>query len=71
MTEEPKRVGVSLPSPEDGNRFNYRNVVFWNYIEIRTMEKFNIPSDSEMTGNYQTLHEERPHLYFAFSIRIV
>jgi hypothetical protein len=32
-------VGVSLPSPEDGNRSSFRNVVFNSYLEFRTMYK--------------------------------
>jgi hypothetical protein len=28
LNQGPNRVGVSLPSPEDGNRFSFRYVVF-------------------------------------------
>jgi hypothetical protein len=31
------RIGVSLPSPEDGNRSSYRNVAFSNYLKFRTI----------------------------------
>jgi hypothetical protein len=41
------KVGVSLPSPEGGNRSSFRNVVFSNYLEFRTMDKVQKPSDSE------------------------
>jgi hypothetical protein len=41
------RVGVSLPSPEDGNRSSFRNVVFSSYLEFWTMHKAQKPSDSE------------------------
>jgi hypothetical protein len=34
LSKEPNRVGVSLPSPEDGNRSRFRNVVFSNYLEF-------------------------------------
>jgi hypothetical protein len=33
------RAGVSLPSPEDGNRSSFQNVVFSSYLELHTMEK--------------------------------
>jgi hypothetical protein len=43
--EGPNRVGVSIPSPEDGIRSNFRNVVFSSYLEFRTMGKVYEPSD--------------------------
>jgi hypothetical protein len=29
LSKGPSRVGVSLPSPEDGNRSSFRNAVFF------------------------------------------
>jgi hypothetical protein len=46
LSEWPKRVGVSLSTPEDGNRFSFRNNVFSSYIEFRTMDNIHKPSDS-------------------------
>jgi hypothetical protein len=43
----PKRVCVSVPSPEDVNRSSFRNIEFFNYLEFRTMDKVQKPSDSE------------------------
>jgi hypothetical protein len=43
----PNGVGISLPSPEDGNRSSFRNVVFSRYLEFRTMDKVHKPSDLE------------------------
>jgi hypothetical protein len=37
LIEVPNRVGVSLPSPEDGNRSSFRNVVFSSYLEFRNL----------------------------------
>jgi hypothetical protein len=33
------RVGVFLPSPENGNSSSARNVVFSTYLEFRTMNE--------------------------------
>jgi hypothetical protein len=43
----PNRVGVFLASPEDGNRFSFRNVVFSSCFEYGTMDKDHKASDSE------------------------
>jgi hypothetical protein len=44
----PNRVGVSCPSPEDGNRSSFRNVVFFCFfLEYRTMNKVQKPSSPE------------------------
>jgi hypothetical protein len=43
--------GVSLPSPEDENKSSFRNVVFFSYLEFRTMDKVHNASDSE-SRNY-------------------
>jgi hypothetical protein len=40
-------IGVSCPSPEDGNRSSFRNVVFFCFIEYRTMDKVQKPSSLE------------------------
>jgi hypothetical protein len=42
----PNRVDVSFLSPENGNRYSFRNVVFYNYLEFRTMDKVHKPNDS-------------------------
>jgi hypothetical protein len=39
LSEGPNKVGVSLLSPEDGNRSHFRNVVVSSYLELRTMDK--------------------------------
>jgi hypothetical protein len=39
LSKGSNRVGVSLPSPEDGNRTSVRNGVFSSYLAFRTMEK--------------------------------
>jgi hypothetical protein len=41
-----KGVGVSLPSPEDGNRTSFRNVVSSCNLECRTIDKVQNPVDS-------------------------
>jgi hypothetical protein len=41
------RIGVSLPSPEDGNRSSFHNIVFSSYLEFRTMDAFYELRDSE------------------------
>jgi hypothetical protein len=33
------RVGVSVPSPENGNRSSFRNVAFSSYLELQTVDK--------------------------------
>jgi hypothetical protein len=39
LSMESNRVDVSLPSPEEGNRSSYRNVVFSINLEFRTVDK--------------------------------
>jgi hypothetical protein len=46
QSKGPNRLDNSLPSPEDGNRYSLRNVVFSSYLELRTMDKVHAPSDS-------------------------
>jgi hypothetical protein len=36
-----------LPSPEDGNRSSFQNIVYYNYLKFQTMDKVHGPSDSE------------------------
>jgi hypothetical protein len=47
LSKEPSRVGVSLSSPDDGNRSSFRNLVFSSYLEFRTIDKVHNPSYSE------------------------
>jgi hypothetical protein len=52
LSKGPNRIGVS-PSPEDGNRSSFRNVVFVFFlviIKIRTMDKVQNPSNSVSYG---------------------
>jgi hypothetical protein len=56
LSKVPNRVGVSLPSPEDGKRSSFRNV-FSTYFEFRTMDKSHKPGDSELSGVLLCLQE--------------
>jgi hypothetical protein len=47
ISKGPNRVGVSLPSPEDGNRSSFRDVVFSGYLEFQTMDRVLKLSESE------------------------
>jgi hypothetical protein len=40
-------VGVSVPSPEDGNYSSFRNFVPSSYLEFRTMNKVHKRSDPD------------------------
>jgi hypothetical protein len=67
FSKGPKRVGDSLPSPEDGNRFSPRNFVFSSYLEYRTMEKCHKRSESDVIRHRQnslesTYYHELPFL---------
>jgi hypothetical protein len=46
LSEKPNRVGVSPPTPEDGNRSSFRNAVFY-FFEYLTVNKVRKPSNSE------------------------
>jgi hypothetical protein len=46
LSKGPK-VGISLPSPEDGNRPGFRNVMFSSYFEFWMTGKVQKPSDFE------------------------
>jgi hypothetical protein len=43
----PKRVDVTLSSPEDGKLFSVRNVVFSSYLEFLTLDKVYKPNASQ------------------------
>jgi hypothetical protein len=45
LLKGPKGIGVSLPSHEELNRSNFRNVVFPSDLEYRTMDKVHKTSD--------------------------
>jgi hypothetical protein len=47
LFKEPRRVGVSLLSPEDGNISVFQIVVVSSYLEFRKVDKVYMPSDSE------------------------
>jgi hypothetical protein len=47
LSKGPNSVGVSLPSPEDGNRSSVRNFIFLVYLEFWTMDEVQKPSNSE------------------------
>jgi hypothetical protein len=46
LSTGPKRICVSLPSLEDGNRSRFRNVMFYSYLEYREMDEVQKPNDS-------------------------
>jgi hypothetical protein len=49
ISKRPKRAAISLPPPEDGNRSRYSSqyVVFSSYLEFRTIDEVQKPSNSE------------------------
>jgi hypothetical protein len=47
LSEGPKKLCVSLPSPEDRNRISFQNIVFSSYLEFWMMEKVQNPCDFE------------------------
>jgi hypothetical protein len=47
LSKGPNRVGIYLPSPEDGKRSSFPEVVFSTYLEFWTMDKVHKPGDSE------------------------
>jgi hypothetical protein len=53
LYEGPSRVGVSLSSQGDGRRFRFRDAVFSNYLEFRTMGKCIIPVILNDMHHYQ------------------
>jgi hypothetical protein len=52
LSKEPNRVGVSCPSPGDGNRSSFRNVVFSTYLEFWLTDKVHKPNYSEIQSCY-------------------
>jgi hypothetical protein len=52
------RVGISLLSPENGNRFSFQNDGFSSYLEFRTMDKVHNPSDSNMRMLLVAIHDK-------------
>jgi hypothetical protein len=42
------RIRVSLSSPEGGNRFSFRNIVFSTYSEFQMMDRVHELCDSDM-----------------------
>jgi hypothetical protein len=64
-SEGTKRVGVSLPSPEDGERSSFRSFVFSSYLELQTIDKVHKPSDSEwqsLINSCMAIHFQLDHL---------
>jgi hypothetical protein len=59
------KVGVSLPSPEDGNRSSFRKVVFSTYVEFLTLDNIHELSDSECS------HRKNPYVPFKKDIMTV
>jgi hypothetical protein len=49
----PNRVGVSVLSPEDGNRSSFQNALFV-VLEFQMMQKFQKPSYSEFKLNLES-----------------
>jgi hypothetical protein len=47
LPKGPNTVGVSLPSPEDGNRISFQNDVFSSYLEFQRMEESRNPMSVE------------------------
>jgi hypothetical protein len=43
LSKRPNRVGVSLSSPEDGNRYSFQNVVFSSFENSGLWTKSRIP----------------------------
>jgi hypothetical protein len=47
LSKGPSIVGVSFPSPEDGNRPSFRSVVFSSYLEFWAKDEVHKTSDPE------------------------
>jgi hypothetical protein len=47
LSKRPCRDGFSFPSPENGNRSLFRDVVISSYLEFWTLDKVQKPGDSE------------------------
>jgi hypothetical protein len=46
LTMGPNMLNVFLPSSEDGTRFNFQNVVFYSYLQFRTMDEIHKTNNS-------------------------
>jgi hypothetical protein len=56
LSKGPSRVGVSLPLFRDGNRSSYRDAMFSRYLQFRTMDEVQKPSDSECSRYSKNLY---------------
>jgi hypothetical protein len=63
----PNRVGVSLPSREDGIRSSFRHVVFPSYSEFPTMDKVHKPKDSDSEYNINIVLEIKNMFIFTLA----
>jgi hypothetical protein len=45
LSKASNRVGISLPTHEDGKTSSFRNVVFSSYLDLRMMDKVHKPTD--------------------------
>jgi hypothetical protein len=54
LSSGPTCVGVFPPTPEDGKKSSFRNVVFLEFLEYRMTEKVQKPSNSECLGKVYT-----------------
>jgi hypothetical protein len=48
LSKDLNRVHISLPTPEDGNRSSFRNVMFPTCLEFRTIGNVRKPIDFEV-----------------------
>jgi hypothetical protein len=62
FSKGPNRVGVSLRSPEDGNRYSVRNVVLSGLLQFRTIHRALKSGDSECYPPFRTL--QIPDIFF-------
>jgi hypothetical protein len=47
LIKGPNKVDISLPSPEDGDRSSFQNIVFSSYLEFLTMDQVQKANDSK------------------------
>jgi hypothetical protein len=47
LSKRPSSVGVSLSTPEEGNRSSFRIIMFYSYLEFLMMDKVHTSSNSE------------------------
>jgi hypothetical protein len=55
--------GPKVPSPEDGNRSSFQNVVFLSYLESGQWTKSKNPVSLSVIHNRQNRIYERGHYY--------